>query len=71
MDWISIEERKPKEEKGRKGFSVNVLVTDGIRVKIGFYIFKYSIFECGEYINKDLDEVTHWMPLPEPPSKVE
>lgn len=68
--WINIEEKKPEIEKGdfNKVYSVNVLVTDGQRVTIGYYIYDHDLFEVCECVNKDLEEVaTHWMPLPKPP----
>lgn len=58
--WISVEERLPEEE-------VQVLVYGRIFMDIGWILDgKWK----SEYINAyDDDEITHWMPLPEPPKE--
>ena len=58
--WISVEERLPEEE-------TSVLICGWGYVDIGW------IIDGGwrsEYINDySADEITHWMPLPEPPDE--
>lgn len=62
--WIPVTERLP--EVGRR-----VLVTDGKHVSFGYNLLGgeenlwYVQFPCND------DEVTHWMPLPEPPMRKE
>ena len=52
--WISVEERLP-EKNGK------TLVYD-LRFGIGSAFFCYDSWD-------DMDNVTHWMPLPEPPKE--
>ena len=63
--WIPVEEKLPDKE-GR------YLVCDGGDVlEAQFYLTgllrrpEWSTTDC--YESEDLDHVTHWMPLPEPP----
>lgn len=65
MEWVKCSERMP-EETGDI-----IVVSDGIAMsgisysrKKGFYLqaLKYDADE-------PVDDVTHWMPLPEPPSE--
>ncbi len=57
--WISVKDRLPDD-------CVEVLVHDtDCGIVIGWYDKKDSIF-VAEFINQ-LDAVTHWMSLPEPP----
>ncbi len=65
--WISVSEKLP--EYGRK-----VLVTD---VRDGFVstseLFargKVDWWECEDTMRLQVGEITHWMPLPEPPKEV-
>lgn len=65
-EWISVADRLPKKD-------VNVLVTDG-RCWCGVWsLYGYSEFvdfwedEYGNF--QPFDDVTHWMPLPEPPKE--
>lgn len=57
--WIKCSERMPEELE-------DVLVTDGRSVEVMYlrlglwYVTSQDSAICG-------DEVTHWMPLPEPP----
>lgn len=65
-EWISVKDEMPKED-------VNVLVTDGSCWCGVWSLFKYSDFvdywedEHGNF--QPLDDVTHWMKLPEPPKE--
>ena len=59
VKWISVKDRLPDD-------CVEVLVHDtDCGILIGWYDKKDSIF-VAEFIN-ELDAVTHWIPLPEPP----
>ena len=60
MGWISVKDRKPKIYQ-------NVLVCVKGEVHEGLLgkMF-WSVPNCESYCNND---VTHWMPLPEPPNE--
>ena len=63
-EWIPVTERLPDAELG--GASEQVLVTDGK----DFAIVAWFNFEvCGPFWGYTGfgEDVTHWMPLPEPP----
>ena len=71
-DWIIVKDRLPEP-------FINVLTTDGNNVEILFYT-KYLNRITGEMVvgwtltnnseSTDLiwENITHWMPLPEPPN---
>jgi hypothetical protein len=65
-NWISVKDRLPEEKEA-------VLVTDGTDMSVGCLYHKQFEPEnviptydmsCVEF---DLGNITHWMPLPEPP----
>lgn len=57
-EWISVEERMPKELQ-------TVIIYNG-DVDVAYY--GYGYFETiDQYETYIIDGVTHWMPLPEPP----
>ncbi len=59
MEWISVEDRLPNNEQ-------RILVSDGDFIVIDEFIEEEDDF----YLESGLelvDEVSHWMPLPEPP----
>jgi hypothetical protein len=58
--WISVKDRLPDE--GR-----DVLTYDGDNMLVEFIVNRgsYSIWSCNSE-----DDITHWMPLPEPPKGV-
>ena len=57
--WISVEDRLPDD-------CVEVLIHDTYcGVLIGWHNKKDNVFTC-EFANQ-LDDVTHWQPLPDPP----
>lgn len=66
MDWIKCENRLPTEEKFVLTFSEL-----GIRTLAIFTIRneKYWIEANGFSLDLDTLNVTHWMPLPEPPKE--
>ncbi|MCH7154124.1 DUF551 domain-containing protein [Escherichia coli] len=60
--WISCSERMPEELD-------DVLVTDGEHVEVKWW--NGHIWDCWAPRNSDISykDVTHWMPLPEPPQE--
>ena len=72
-EWISVKDRLPDED------DINdYLITDGKRCFVGFYHHKakgWDNFTLGwiqeYYADGEVDdiEITHWMPLPEPPKE--
>ena len=62
--WISVEERLPE-------VVVDVLVTDGSNVCISRQVRYVSPTERFTFWSRDDLDLTHWMPLPEPPKGVE
>ena len=71
--WINVEERLPELDAQINAYDVTeeVLAIDKYgECYLGrFYIFKYQ----GDvvFISEDRTDVTHWMPLPEPPKEEE
>lgn len=63
VKWISVKERLP--EKETPNCTVDVLVTDGTHINIGYYDYIdgmwWTLEDCFYF------HVTHWMPLPELP----
>ncbi|HAW2364936.1 TPA: DUF551 domain-containing protein [Escherichia coli] len=61
--WISCSERMPK------GYA-DVLVTDGEHVEVKWWD-ESGYWNSWTELNSDIfaDEITHWMPLPEPPQQ--
>lgn len=55
-EWISVEDRLPKQWQ-------YVLVFDGFEIGTDF------IASSGMWYEHDHKDITHWMPLPEPPKK--
>jgi hypothetical protein len=58
-NWISVEDELPKRDELFTHDSV-VVLTLGLRTVLGFYNY-----DKGEWV--DNTQVTHWMPLPQPP----
>lgn len=69
-EWISVSERLPDAENGA-GESENVLIHDDLTgVGVGFYCHDENVWadKDGVELDPDLYAVTHWQPLPAPPS---
>lgn len=68
--WISVEERLPKVEKRYNGYeySTELLVYDGLRRRAAYYCHTSGVWYDSRY-EDDTFDVTHWMPLPEPPKE--
>lgn len=71
-NWISVGERLPLLEDGSDYGSVDVLMWDGVFVQFGYYDYSRSAWTT--YV-RGIGEpyliyhgVTHWMPLPTPPT---
>ena len=74
--WINIEDKLPNDS----GF---VLVTNGKWISVAYFedidVAEHEIFDvlvkAKDYLYENLEEirgnVTHWMPLPEPPKENE
>ena len=60
-DWIPCSERMPE-------LNVPVLVHTGSRMEIDH---TYDFGDGASFYNDLYDDVTHWMPLPAPPTEVE
>lgn len=59
-EWIKVSERVP-ENKGE------VLINSSTYgMRIGFFDAQRQCWDDGDYYD-DITNVTHWMPLPEPP----
>lgn len=61
--WIPVTERSPEAESG--GVSKPVLVTDGDCMAIAEWFNLYEAY----WSYTGIGDITHWMPLPEPPSE--
>lgn len=64
-DWISVKDRLPKSTRYD---CYCFLVTDGDLIHMAYFVENEWMFaDSGQAKNKMFYEVTHWMPLPEPP----
>ena len=68
-EWVSVDERLPEESDGMVLFTNGKAVTSGYRNHMFRMsgeegIYAPAIRKGGGYMR-----VTHWMPLPEPPTK--
>ena len=69
-DWVSVDERLPTESDGRVSWGVNAykkyilvnIVSRGIAMTCRFNLTDKCFGTA--------DKVTHWMPIPQPPSEV-
>lgn len=60
-NWISVEDEMPKNKE-------RVFITDGECTDFGFYDYTDDAWQPFE---QWLGNITHWMPLPQPPSSSE
>lgn len=66
MEWISVEDMVP-ELKGTNQ-EVCCLVTNGAVIHMAYYTLSgWHFCESGQIKEPMFYDVTHWMPLPEPP----
>lgn len=72
--WIPVTERLPDEAPNSEGGSSSELVLVVVEDSLGSRFVADDItVHGGEWVNFPFPEweVTHWMPLPEPPKEVE
>lgn len=68
MEWINVQDNLPSE-------FIPILVSDGNYVYLSEIMYwideerKNPAF-CDQRNGLTLSEITHWMPLPEPPSSI-
>ena len=62
MEWISVEERLPDDEQA-------ILVYTGKNKPKRWWHTTSTIFRHGKFHVSLKDNVTHWMPIPEPPKE--
>ena len=68
-EWVSVNDRLPEIPKPNEGYYC-FLVTDGILIHMAYYTEDGWLFaDSGQMKEKMFYEVTHWMPLPEPPKE--
>jgi hypothetical protein len=62
MNWIKCSERMPEE-------GVHVLIsTEAEIMYIAYYLKSRGCWECA-FFDESFVDITHWMPLPEPPKE--
>ncbi len=68
-EWISVENRLPERQQNILAYGERSLIWSGTR--LGTYQVEFSQDDDGDYWisggNRTLKNVTHWMPLPDPP----
>ena len=66
QEWVSVKDRLP--EYSNDGFADAVLVTDGFVQHMAYFVGgEWRFAESGEIKEPMWYNITHWMPLPEPP----
>lgn len=67
--WVSVEERLPEPDKRLPSVSQVVLIhTDKLTPWFGYYDFSIKLWLTTSNVFRN---VTHWQPLPKPPSSIE
>lgn len=61
--WISVEERLPEENKN--------YLTYGVFLPLGVKAMDMYRFDGTKWLTSADVEITHWMPLPAPPTEVD
>ena len=65
MEWISVKERLPDEQGAVLGYCIG-----GKHKQLSWMdIYYWTGEKFGHPNPHENDEVTHWMPLPEPPKE--
>ena len=70
-EWVSVEERLPEESDGMVLFTNGKAVTSGYRNHMFRISGEEGIYAPEIRKGRGYMRVTHWMPLPEPPTKEE
>lgn len=65
--WVDVNERIPERYDGYP-LSRNCFLFNGREYLMGFYSYAHSQWESDEYA--PIEGITHWCPLPPPPSKI-
>lgn len=68
-NWHKVDEELPLPISDVSLFSNNVIVTDGRSICNGYY--NYTSKSWSVFGNIDSNEITHWMYLPDLPSKTD
>ena len=66
-EWINVKDRLPEHED-------RYLVINGMQQYIMPFKFNgvgLGYWECGYRFHSKANDVTHWMPLPEPPKEAQ
>ena len=67
-EWISVKERLPSIRDD--GIAECYLISDGNLIHMAYYVTgEWRFCESGQITEPMFYEVTHWMPLPEPPEE--
>ena len=74
QEWVSVKDRLPEQphnrvdEQGRSWFTpdIDCIVYDGENVFAAHYSFQNKCFWYADTLHT-LNNITHWMPLPQPP----
>lgn len=67
-EWISVKERLPSIRDD--GIAECYLISDGNLIHMAYYVTgEWRFCESGQITEPMFYEVTHWMPLPEPPKE--
>lgn len=58
MKWINVEEMKPPASLGIPDYSIEVLISDGKSISVGYFEFEYNATDPNESLQFS-DEVWH------------
>ena len=67
MEWVSVEDRLP-ELCGFSDYDMHVVCLLDSGEKQICFMTEYDAWESYE-VNRSKADITHWMPLPEPPKE--
>ena len=73
MNWISVKDKLPELIENSAGFSSDYvlvyIITEGH--SIAYYTQDGWAYNYGDLMNSsDINNLTHWSPLPEPPKTI-
>ena len=71
-EWIDINDRLPPEPENRTGPSsvkTVLFLTDHGKITTGYYCGNNRYFLDNQVFAWNKRNITHWMPLPDPPKK--